>query len=483
MYFLSLSDPKAFRHVNCKTIYCNAIFDLSRDSSVNQLNASDARRQNIAIIGTGIAGMSCAWLLNQGHNITVYEQNDRIGGHSNTVEVPTKYGFTPVDTGFIVYNERNYPNLTALFKHLNVPTIPSEMSFSASLDGGMFEYSGTDLNGILGQRMNIFRPRFWRMIADLLRFYREAPAMLKDTSVHGMSLGDYLSQENYGQSFIHDHLLPMGAAIWSTTPAEMKAFPVISFLRFFDSHGLLGLSDRPQWRVVTGGSREYVTRLTTSYRGRIHFGGVRSIRRAETEVLVTDHQGIVSKFDHVVIASHADEALKMLSDPDSNENRLLGSWRYTRNRAVLHRDPSLMPTRQRVWSSWNYIGNRQQEQTKQFCVTYWMNRLQSLNPDEPLFVTLNPIHEPAPRTIIREFDYRHPFFDAKALEAQRLLWSLQGNRRTWFCGSYFGHGFHEDALQSGLAVAEQLGSLRRPWRVLGENNRLTFAVDGQEKAA
>ena len=450
---------------------------------MNHVHVSGARRQSIAIVGTGIAGMSCAWLLNQGHDITVYEQNDRIGGHSNTVDVPTKCGLKPVDTAFIVYNERNYPNLTALFKHLDVPTILSEMSFSASLDGGMFEYAGTDLNGLLGQRMNVFRPRFWRMIADLLKFYHEAPTMLKDPSVWGMSLGDYLSKENYGQSFVRDHLLPMGAAIWSTTTAEMKAFPVIAFIRFFESHGLLGLRNRPQWRTVAGGSREYVTRLTASFRDRVRFGGVRSIQRTGTEVLITDHRGMVSKFDHVVIASHADEALQMLSDADSKEKSLLGSWRYTRNKAVLHRDPSLMPSRQRVWSSWNFIGDRKDDQEKQFCVTYWMNRLQSLNPDEPLFVTLNPIHEPDPETIIREFDYMHPFFDATSLEAQRLLWSLQGKRRTWFCGSYFGHGFHEDALQSGLAVAEQLGNLRRPWRVVGENNRLTFEDDGQGKAA
>jgi len=402
----------------------------------------------------------------------VYEQNPRAGGHSNTVDTYNGRGLTPVDTGFIVYNERNYPNLVALFEHLDVPTKASEMSFSASLGAGSFEYAGTDLNGLLGQRSNIFRPRFWRMMRDLLRFYREAPGALDDPSTIDLSLGDYLRRENYGRAFVNDHLLPMGAAIWSTTAPEMEDYPARAFIRFFQSHGLLVVKDRPQWRTVDGGSREYVNRLTAPYRERIRLCGVRSIKRLANKVIVEDHAGVAETYDYVVIATHADEAFRMLVDADNFERSLLGVWRYTKNRAVLHSDASLMPRRRRVWSSWNFIESGNGGIDQQLCVTYWMNRLQSLDPAHPLFVTLNPAHEPAQESVIREFEYTHPFFDRAALNSQQNLWSLQGHRRTWYCGSYFGFGFHEDALQSGLAVAEQLGGVRRSWTVDAENGRI-----------
>ena len=443
---------------------------------MDQNNIENDRRLNIAVIGTGIAGMSAAWLLNRGHRITVYERNGRIGGHSNTVDALTERSITPVDTGFIVYNELNYPNLTALFDHLGVRTKESDMSFAASLDGGAMEYSGTDLNGLLGQRINLVRPRFWRMVADLLRFYREAPSLLNDPGCEELSLADYLRRGNYSDSFANDHLLPMGAAVWSTTAREMRDYPAAAFIRFFQHHGLLQLKDRPQWRTVDGGSRQYVKRLVESYRNQIRFGGARSVRRMGSKVIIVDHQGNSEIYDHVVIATHADEAYRLLADPDPLETRLLGGWRYTNNRAVLHSDNSLMPRRRRVWSSWNFIGE-QRESGGNLCVTYWMNRLQSLGPTDPLFVTLNPVHEPAPGTILREFEYTHPYFDRAALAAQKELWSLQGRRGTWYCGSYFGYGFHEDALQSGLAVAEQLGGLRRPWRVEGESGRINLLPD------
>lgn len=443
---------------------------------MDQNNIENDRRLNIAVIGTGIAGMSAAWLLNRGHRITVYERNGRIGGHSNTVDALTERSITPVDTGFIVYNELNYPNLTALFDHLGVRTRESDMSFAASLDGGAVEYSGTDLNGLLGQRINLVRPRFWRMVVDLLRFYREAPSLLNEPGCEELSLADYLRRGNYSDSFANDHLLPMGAAVWSTTAREMRDYPAAAFIRFFQHHGLLQLKDRPQWRTVDGGSRQYVKRLVESYRNQIRFGGARSVRRMGSKVVVVDHQGNSEIYDHVVIATHADEAYRLLADPDPLETRLLGGWRYTNNRAVLHSDNSLMPRRRRVWSSWNFIGE-QRESGGNLCVTYWMNRLQSLGPTDPLFVTLNPVHEPAPGTILREFDYTHPYFDRAALAAQKELWSLQGRRGTWYCGSYFGYGFHEDALQSGLAVAEQLGGLRRPWRVEGESGRINLLPD------
>jgi predicted NAD/FAD-binding protein len=441
------------------------------------------RPLNIAVIGTGIAGMSAAWLLIKAHRVTVYEQHDRIGGHSNTVDVATGEGTTPVDTGFIVYNERNYPNLTAMLDHLDVPTKESEMSFGASLDRGGFEYSGTGLNGILGQRRNLFRPRFWRMIRDIFSFYRAAPEILNDPLTDDISIGDYLCQKKYTDSFINDHLLPMGAAIWSTTAAEMKEYPAKAFVRFFESHGLLTLNDRPQWRTVDGGSREYVRRLTAAYRDRIVLNGVRAVRRMANEAVVEDMAGNVTAYDHVVVATHADEAAALLSDSDERESGLLGRWRYTSNRAVLHRDASLMPKRRRVWSSWNFIGDPDEGGENRLCVTYWMNHLQSLEMDEPLFLTLNPVREPTDGSIVGEFDYAHPLFDSDALATQPGLWSLQGYRRTWYCGSYFGYGFHEDALQSGLAVGEHLGGVSRPWNVSGMNDRLHLGGSFREHVA
>lgn len=419
--------------------------------------------------------MSAAWLLNKGHHVTVYEINDRIGGHSNTVTVPLRSGAVPVDTGFIVYNENTYPNLTALFQHLKVPTKDSEMSFSASLDAGEFEYAGTDLNGLFGQRLNLVRPRFWRMMSDLLRFYRQAPAFLNQPDNENISLGDYLKKENYNESFLRDHLLPIGAAIWSTTADEMLQYPAKAFIRFFESHGLLLIKNRPQWRTVDGGSREYVKRLTEPFLDKIRFGGVTSIRREENRVHITDARGNTEFYDHVVIASHADEALALLEDANTDEDNLLGTWRYTKNRAVLHSDPDLMPRRKRVWSSWNFMEQKSADKNSSLCVTYWMNRLQSLDTPHPVLLTLNPKVEPKSGTLIREFEYTHPFFDQKALRSQRHLWHLQGNRRTWFCGSYFGYGFHEDALQSGLAVAEQLGGIKRPWSVKNESGRIQIA--------
>ena len=265
-------------------------------------------------------------------------QRSYAGGHSNTVDVPVGEGTVPVDTGFIVFNTRNYPNLTALFAHLGVATKNTEMSFGASLDYGKFEYSGTDLNGILGQRLNALRPRFWRMIFGILTFYRNAAKIIDDPAYEGMTLGEYLTRHDYSESFINDHLLPMGAAIWSTTAAEMKAYPVQAFVRFFESHGLLSLNHRPQWRTVDGGSREYVKRLTAPYRDHIHFASVESIRRNASDVVVEDTNGDIKTFDQIVLATHADEALQLLSDSDHREQDLLGKWKYTPNRAVLHSD-------------------------------------------------------------------------------------------------------------------------------------------------
>ncbi|MFT4120953.1 NAD(P)/FAD-dependent oxidoreductase [Bradyrhizobium sp.] len=425
-------------------------------------------RKRIAVVGTGISGMSAAWLLSQRHDVTVYERDARLGGHSNTVEVDTPDGVVPVDTGFIVYNEKTYPNLTALLAHLGVPTHPSDMSFAVSLEEGELEYSGSSLNGLFAQRRNVFRPRFWSMLNDLWRFYREAPrdlSSLDDLS----SLEQYLDAGYYGEVFRSDHLLPMAAAIWSASPSLMLQYPAASFIRFHDNHGLLRLRNRPQWRTVIGGSRVYVGALTRRFGDAVRLArGILAIRRLPDSVEVMDYDGHTDHFDDVVIATHADQALALLEEPTARERSLLGAFRYSRNRAVLHSDTALMPQRKAAWASWNYIGGR--GTTEQPTVTYWMNALQHLPTAQNLFVTLNPLVEP--RQILHEEYYDHPIFDTAAMSAQRGLWSLQGQDRLWFCGSYSGAGFHEDGLQSGLAVAEALGGVRRPWQVENESGRI-----------
>ena len=437
----------------------------------------NGRPLDIAVVGSGISGMSAAWLLSQRHRVTVYERETRIGGHSHTVEAPTPNGPMPVDMGFIVYNEKNYPNLTALFAHLGVATLAADMSFGVSLDGGRLEYSSNTLGSVFAQKRNLLSPRFWGMLADLARFYREAPRHACALDERLTSLGDYLCEQGYGRAFQDDHLLPQAAAIWSTSARGIRDFPAAAFIRFCQNHGLLQLktSERPKWRTVHGGSRAYVARLTAAYADRVETGrGARTIRRDASGVEILDDRGERRRFDQVVIAAHADEALGMLEAPDAREQALLGAFRYTRNRAVLHTDQALMPARRSCWSAWNYVGRTpgQPGDDGDLCVTYWMNRLQGLPTRTPLFVTLNPAVEPDPSKIIHAQDYEHPLFDAAAIRAQRALWSLQGNNRTWFCGAYFGSGFHEDGLQAGLAVAEALGGTKRPWTAADESGRI-----------
>ncbi len=420
--------------------------------------------KRIAVIGSGISGLSAAWLLGKSASVTLYEAERRPGGHANTVDVETADGPVAVDTGFIVYNERNYPNLVALFGQLGIPTQLSDMSFAASLDQGRFEYSGSGLKGLLGQKTNLMRPRFWRMVNDIRRFYRDAPGLLCDHRLANSTLGEYLDETGYSAAFIDDHLLPMGAAIWSTTAREMRAYPLFAFIRFFERHGLLLLKDRPRWRTVCGGSRTYVSRLLEDFSGDLRLNTpVLRVYRGDEGVTVLDGTGHSDTFDDVVIAAHADQALAMLDDPTPEESRLLGAFSYTPNTAVLHKARTLMPRRQSVWSSWNYVSEGNGGDDVQLCVTYWMNRLQDLDTREQLFVTLNPIRPIPDEQVIRAFDYAHPLFDRQALSAQSALHLLQGKRNTWFCGAYFGSGFHEDGIKAGLTVAEAISGTRRPW--------------------
>jgi len=433
----------------------------------------DCQPLKIAIVGAGISGMSATWLLSQRHEVTLYEAEGRLGGHSHTVDAPTGRGPQPVDMGFIVYNEPCYPNLTALFDHLGVPTKPSNMGFSVSMDAGRMEYGGDNLPALFAQWRNLVRPDFWAMLADLTRFYREAPTHACALEADMTSLGDYLNAQGYGRAFQDDHLIPQAAAIWSASTNDIRDYPAAAFIRFCENHGLLKIFNRPLWRTVDGGSRAYVSRLTEAYADRVRLGAaVVGIRRAPDGVLVRDSRGGVERYDHVVVATHADEGLALLDDATSPEKVLLGAFGYSRNEAVLHSDPSLMPRRRKTWSAWNYVGRTRTGGAQALCVTYWMNRLQSLPADSPLFVTLNPIHAPDPARVIRAESYMHPLFNAAAMRAQRELWRLQGQGGVWWCGSYFGAGFHEDGLQSGLAVAEALGGVRRPWTVADESARI-----------
>ena len=437
------------------------------------MQGNSAIQKNVAVIGTGISGMSAAWLLSQRHNVTVYEGDRRVGGHSNTVTVEAKNGPITVDTGFIVYNEATYPNLTALFAHLKVPTQASDMSFAVSLANGELEYAGNNFSGLFAEKRNLFRPRFWSMLRDLRRFYREAPRDLAMLERVPVTLGDYLDAGAYGAAFRRDHLLPLAAAIWSAPTAAILNYPAASFIRFQDNHGLLRLRNRPQWRTVRGGSRAYVERLTRSYADRIRLSAaVTAVERSDHGVKIRDRDGREQIFDDVVIATHADQALVLLGDATAQERRLLGAFRYSRNIAVLHSDPVLMPKRRAVWSSWNHIGRAGNDDDGCPTVTYWMNLLQNIPLETPLFVTLNP--QRAPRNEWHRESYDHPLFDSAAIAAQRQLWSLQGRHRTWFCGAYFGSGFHEDGLQAGLAVAEAVGGVRRPWRVENESGRIVL---------
>ncbi|MGO4404399.1 NAD(P)/FAD-dependent oxidoreductase [Bosea sp. RAF48] len=428
----------------------------------------------VAVIGAGISGLSAAWLLGQAHDVVLFEAAPRLGGHANTVRVAGDGGETAVDTGFIVYNEATYPNFIALMEHLGVATQPTEMSFAVSLDGGRLEYSGTSVSGLFAQRSNLMRPRFWAMLQDITRFYRNASRDALAGGAADVSLGDYLAAGGYGAAFRDDHLLPMAAAIWSAPCSEILSYPATAFLRFHHNHGLLQLTDRPIWRTVTGGSGVYVQKLRTAFSGEVRVGSpVRQVRRGANDVVLMG-DGWNETFSHVVFATHADQALAMLADPGTAEAEALGAFRYSRNRAVLHGDTALMPKRRRAWASWNHIGDRAQPDSA-CAVTYWMNLLQGLPEGRPLFVTLNPPDTLRADTILHEETYEHPLFDAAALEAQARLWSLQGTRRSWFCGAYFGSGFHEDGLQAGLAVAEALGGVRRPWRVRNESGRIPVA--------
>lgn len=417
------------------------------------------------MIGAGISGLASAWLLQQRYAVTVFEAAVTVGGHTHTVDVQEPARSVPVDTGFIVYNERNYPLLTRLFAWLGVKTQPGDMSFAVSLDHGAIEYAGDNLHTLFAQPRNLLRPSHWRMLTEILRFNRETRALLLAGSLQDCTLGDYLLQGKYSSAFINRYLLPMGGAIWSCPTRAMLAFPAGSFARFFENHGLLSVNDRPRWRTVTGGGREYVRRLLDDLDAEIFTGlPIAQVRRHAHGVEVVDRTGHVQVFDRVVLATHADQSLRLLGDRSDTERELLGAFEYQPNVAWLHSDPSLMPRRRMAWSSWNYLASG--DAASSIAVTYWMNRLQSLPASSNYFVTLNPPF--APDSVQRRIEYAHPVFTADAMAAQQRLTEIQGPR-IFFAGAWQGFGFHEDGLRSAVDVAQLLG-VSPPWESTAEAN-------------
>ena len=419
----------------------------------------------VAVIGSGISGLTAAWLLRDSTEVTLFEADSRFGGHSHTFSVHEDEREVAIDTGFMVFNRPNYPLLSRLFDELGVRTYATDMSFSVSLDQGRLEYAGSSLSTLFAQRSNLARPAFWRMLSDIMRFNRAARALLKRPgALEGVRLSDFLDRQRLGERFRQDYLYPMAAAIWSCPREAVADFPARSFVRFFANHGLIDLVGRPQWQTLDGGSRSYVSRLVSD------LGPVRAqagcaaeyVRRREEGVELGLEDGRREQFDQVIFACHSDQALRLLTDASPTEAAMLQSVPYQPNRVLLHTDPELMPRRRGVWASWNYLDGATRSGNEAVSVTYWMNSLQRLPTERQYFVTLNPVREPNPRQVIAEFEYAHPVFDAGSQQLQARLETVQGRDGVWFCGAWTGYGFHEDGMRSGVDVALRLGATL-PW--------------------
>jgi predicted NAD/FAD-binding protein len=421
-------------------------------------------RERIAIVGTGISGMASAWFLSREHDVTVFEKDDRVGGHSHTVMVDEGHGQIPVDTGFMVYNEVTYPLLTRLFRELDVVTKPTSMSFSVQHVGEGLEFNGGSLNLLFGQRKNLLNLRYWRMLAQIARFNSETVEELGNAAFGDMSLRDYVKARGYGDDFLRWYLSPMAAAVWSSPPERIDEFPARTLMRFWHNHGFLGLDTQHPWRTVSGGSRCYVEKLTQPFEQNIHRGaGVRAVSHASHGVHVILNDGSHHQFDRVVIAAHGDQALRMTADPTGLESELLGRFRYQENEALLHTDPRFMPKTRRCWASWNY---RIEAGGKLHSTHYWMNELQGVSEHEQYFVSINPSSRPAGEFIKRRLVYEHPLFDLEAVAAQDRLPALHAagdETGRYFCGAWQRYGFHEDGLWSAVNVCEQILG-KDPWR-------------------
>jgi predicted NAD/FAD-binding protein len=408
----------------------------------------------IAIIGTGIAGMTTAWLLHREHDIAVFEANPAIGGHTNTVDVESGGRSYAVDTGFIVFNDWTYPNFIWLLEQLGISSQPTTMSFSVRCERTGLEYNGNNLNSLFAQRRNLFRPSFYRMLLDILRFNREALNLLEDQR-HPMTLQEYLNRQGYSREFVKYYIIPMAAAIWSARPDTITRIPAVYFVRFFKNHGLLSINERPQWRVIQGGSRRYAERLVAAFRQCIRLNcPVSRVRRHPAHVQIKPRDGDWERFDAVILTTHSDEALRILADPSPQEREILSAIPYQENEAVLHTDLRLLPRRRRAWAAWNYHIPAQDEE--RVAVSYNMNMLQELDASDTFCVTLNRSEAVDPAKILYRTVYHHPVFTPQAVAAQARRDEISGVNRTWYCGAYWGYGFHEDGVNSALAVAKSL---------------------------
>ena len=414
------------------------------------------KRQKVAIVGSGISGLVCAYLLHDDHDITVFEANDYIGGHTHTIEVPVDGKVYPVDTGFIVFTEPKYPNFVKLLDRLGVASQPATMSFSVRDSATGLEYNGTSLNTLFAQRRNLLRPSFYKMLKDIVRFYREAPELLEGND-DALTLGAYLEQNRYSREFVHHHILPMGAAIWSASLDDMLDFPAQYFVRFFHHHGFLQRKDRPAWRTVVGGSYQYVKALIEPMADRVRLNSpVKKIMRFAEGVDVTTGAG-VERFDQVILAVHSDQALRMLVDPSEDEREILRAIKYQENPTVLHTDDSVLPRNKLAWASWNYF--LPPKSVDRATVTYNMNMLQNIDAPVTFCTTLNRDEDVHPDKIIRKMMYHHPQFTPGTIRAQKRHGEINGVNRTFYCGAYWGFGFHEDGVWSGLEVTRKFGKL------------------------
>lgn len=415
-------------------------------------------RQKIAIVGAGISGLLSAYLLNREHDVTLFEANEYLGGHTHTKQVQSGGKTYPVNTGFIVFNDWTYPNFIKLMDQLNIKSEDSEMSFSVRDENTRLEYNGTSLNSLFAQRSNLFKPSFWLMVKDILRFNKQTVEMVKNNSVSNeQTLGEFVNENGYGDRFIHHYIIPMGSAIWSASADVMMEFPLKFFLKFFNNHGMLSVDERPQWRVITGGSHAYVESLIDSFRHNIHLNTpIASVNRSPDSVKIKTVYGDTYEFDQVVFACHSDQALKMLDEPTAQENEILSAIPYQMNEVVLHTDTRLMPKKKLAWAAWNYhIPQRLSEFSM---VTYHMNALQNFDDAaDDFMVTLNRTVEIDPSKIIEKYNYAHPVFTADGMIAQSRHNEINNTNRSHYCGAYWFNGFHEDGVNSALRVAKSFG--------------------------